>query len=570
MRTPSGIAYAVATRERCGAHSRRPRACACRSTPPSRAARRRAARRRARAGRRRAVRRAAQRRPANSALWEHARSRAALGLPLVPPSSPRYAAARLYALPDGARSASTSSTGAPTRTACRRRGGRRASASCCSSRARRDARVRQRASAPASPTTSSPTPTSRTWSASTSARSRCCAPCRRSTSATPECSSRSLDRLDELVIKPRNGHGGHGVVIAPHARAGGARARRREARAPRRSGSSPRRWSRSRRHPTVVDGRLEPRHVDLRPFVVPRPASTRRAARRAHARRARRRRAGRQLLAERRRQGHLGARVSGAAADRGHDLGGPRSPSDVDQRRARRARRRPRWRSGMTYVRAIERAGGVPVVLPPLATERSMPLLDAARRAAASPAGPDLDPSAYGAEPHPELGADRARPRRFELARRAPAPTRAGCRSSASAAAASRSTSRAAARCTSTCPTSSTARSRTARRAGPRRDARGARRAGLAACARRSAASSSTSNSFHHQAVRPARDGLRAVAWSPDGVDRGRSRTDGAALRARACSGTPRRSSTDAPHARAVRRARSRRPRREPPRGGLT
>ena len=29
------------------------------------------------------------------------------------------------------------------------------------------------------------------------------------------------------------------------------------------------------RHPTVIDGRLEPRHVDLRPFVFLTPAARR-------------------------------------------------------------------------------------------------------------------------------------------------------------------------------------------------------------------------------------------------------------------------------------------------------
>ena len=75
-----------------------------------------------------------------------------------------------------------------------------------------------------------------------------------------------LDRLGELVIKPRTGHGGHGVVVGPHADVADlpkvAQAVRRD----------PHDYIAQdtillSRHPTVIDGRLEPRHVDLRPFV---------------------------------------------------------------------------------------------------------------------------------------------------------------------------------------------------------------------------------------------------------------------------------------------------------------
>jgi carboxylate-amine ligase len=75
-----------------------------------------------------------------------------------------------------------------------------------------------------------------------------------------------LDRLDELVFKPRTGHGGHGVVVGPHAKVADLRdlthAIRRD----------PHDYVAQdtvmlSRHPTVIDGRLEPRHVDLRPFV---------------------------------------------------------------------------------------------------------------------------------------------------------------------------------------------------------------------------------------------------------------------------------------------------------------
>jgi uncharacterized circularly permuted ATP-grasp superfamily protein len=83
----------------------------------------------------------------------------------------------------------------------------------------------------------------------------------------PEMLEMILDRIDELVIKPRSGHGGYGVVIAPHARDEDVRKAADELAA------APERFVVQEtvmlsRHPTVTDGRLEPRHVDLRPFAI--------------------------------------------------------------------------------------------------------------------------------------------------------------------------------------------------------------------------------------------------------------------------------------------------------------
>jgi putative glutamine amidotransferase len=58
---------------------------------------------------------------------------------------------------------------------------------------------------------------------------------------------------------------------------------------------------------------------------------------------------------------------------------------------------------GLSYMRAIERAGGLPVALPPLKRENVDPLLDQLSGLLLT-GGPDLDPACYGAEPHPELG----------------------------------------------------------------------------------------------------------------------------------------------------------------------
>ncbi|MGA9313642.1 MAG: circularly permuted type 2 ATP-grasp protein [Solirubrobacteraceae bacterium] len=76
-----------------------------------------------------------------------------------------------------------------------------------------------------------------------------------------------LERIDELVVKPRSGHGGYGVVIGPHARPDDLR---RTATA---LSEAPERFVAQEtimlsRHPTVTEGRLEPRHIDLRPFAI--------------------------------------------------------------------------------------------------------------------------------------------------------------------------------------------------------------------------------------------------------------------------------------------------------------
>ncbi len=59
---------------------------------------------------------------------------------------------------------------------------------------------------------------------------------------------------------------------------------------------------------------------------------------------------------------------------------------------------------GITYVRAVEAAGGVPVVMPPLAPA-DVPALVARLDGLLLSGGPDLAPAAYQAAPHVELGA---------------------------------------------------------------------------------------------------------------------------------------------------------------------
>ena len=76
----------------------------------------------------------------------------------------------------------------------------------------------------------------------------------------------TIQRLREHVVKPRHGHGGAGVVIGPQATdreldelAGEVNRR------PQSYISQPKISLSS--HPTVIDDRIEPRHVDLRVFA---------------------------------------------------------------------------------------------------------------------------------------------------------------------------------------------------------------------------------------------------------------------------------------------------------------
>ena len=84
--------------------------------------------------------------------------------------------------------------------------------------------------------------------------------------ACEDARERVLDDLRGHVVKPRFGHGGVGVVICADAdEATLARLRAEIAADPGTFIAQP--LVALSHHPTVVDGRLEPRHVDLRPFV---------------------------------------------------------------------------------------------------------------------------------------------------------------------------------------------------------------------------------------------------------------------------------------------------------------
>jgi uncharacterized circularly permuted ATP-grasp superfamily protein len=83
----------------------------------------------------------------------------------------------------------------------------------------------------------------------------------------PEAREEVLDRLDELVLKPVDGSGGKGIVIGPAA----DRPTLDELRV--KVNADPRAWIAQpvvslSTVPTMIDTRMRPRHVDLRPFAV--------------------------------------------------------------------------------------------------------------------------------------------------------------------------------------------------------------------------------------------------------------------------------------------------------------
>jgi putative glutamine amidotransferase len=178
--------------------------------------------------------------------------------------------------------------------------------------------------------------------------------------------------------------------------------------------------------------------------------------------------------------------------------------------------RQPEIVLGMAYVRAVEGAGGAPVVLPPLDDADVAPLVDHLAGLCLS-GGPDIDPAAYDAERHPRLGPVEPGLDAFELAiaRRADSlglPMLGVCRG---------------------CQTLNVARGGTLHQHVPdlvdgsiahRQTAPGREtshdvsiEAGshLAAIV---GAEDLDVNAFHHQAVDRLGRGLKAVAWAPDGI----------------------------------------------------
>ena len=83
----------------------------------------------------------------------------------------------------------------------------------------------------------------------------------------PDARAHVLDNLEKLVLKPVDGSGGYGLVIGPSATERQLAKLRKDVLA------DPRRWIAQpvvplSTAPTLVDGELVPRHLDLRPFAV--------------------------------------------------------------------------------------------------------------------------------------------------------------------------------------------------------------------------------------------------------------------------------------------------------------
>jgi putative glutamine amidotransferase len=175
---------------------------------------------------------------------------------------------------------------------------------------------------------------------------------------------------------------------------------------------------------------------------------------------------------------------------------------------------------GMVYMRAIELAGGMPVVLPPLSPDLIVPLLDRLCGVCLS-GGPDIDPDGYGeGARNPHLGATEPDLDAYELAlaRHADArgmPVLGICRGvQALNVARGGSLHQHVGDITDgSIEHRQAARGRVAThsvRVDP--DSRLAQVMGV---------TDADVNSFHHQAANRLGKGLRAVAWAPDGIVEG-------------------------------------------------
>jgi putative glutamine amidotransferase len=170
----------------------------------------------------------------------------------------------------------------------------------------------------------------------------------------------------------------------------------------------------------------------------------------------------------------------------------------------------PEMALGMTYVRTLDAAGAIPVVLPPVGTDHLMPLIERLDGICLS-GGPDLDPAAYGAEDrHAELGPTEPSLDAFELslarlALKRGLPILAICRGSQALNVA----------CGGTLRQHVPGHRQTATATEATHDVEIAPRSRLYRMVR---TRTLAVNSFHHQAVDELGEGLRVVATAPDGT----------------------------------------------------
>lgn len=163
---------------------------------------------------------------------------------------------------------------------------------------------------------------------------------------------------------------------------------------------------------------------------------------------------------------------------------------------------------GMTYMRTLDAAGGMPVVLPPVGDAAAV--LDRLDGIVLS-GGPDLDPAAYGAgERHAQLGPTEPELDAFELALARAAlergvPVLAVCRGAQALNVA----------CGGTLHQHVPGHRQTAPAAEPAHEVQVSPRSRLARIMR---AGTLAVNSFHHQAVDRLGAGLHVTATAPDGT----------------------------------------------------
>src|SRR3954454_8983902 len=179
---------------------------------------------------------------------------------------------------------------------------------------------------------------------------------------------------------------------------------------------------------------------------------------------------------------------------------------------------RPEMALGLTYLKAIEGAGGIPVAIPPLGPEAVTPLVERLSGLCLS-GGPDIHPSAYGADPHPALGPtwrelDLAEIALARAADRRGLPILAICRGAQALNVARRGT------LFQHLPESGGEVNHRADDYGPD----GAHSVEIepdSLLAQALVATALDVPSYHHQAADELGRELRAVAWSPDGVVEG-------------------------------------------------
>lgn len=172
------------------------------------------------------------------------------------------------------------------------------------------------------------------------------------------------------------------------------------------------------------------------------------------------------------------------------------------------------------YMRAVTAAGGLPVVMSPQPLE-AVPELVARLDGVLIPGGPDIDPAAYGHEPHPKLGPTWPEIDRFEIAvvreaERLGLPLLAICRGAQVVNVAHGGT------LYQDLPDE--VGEHVVHRRASLDDPVAMHSVRIAAgslLARVMGVERADVNAYHHQAPRDAGDGLREVAWADDGVIEG-------------------------------------------------